>query len=448
MTATEVSHGDPRVLESLIWGLISALSLNIGSAIGITCLPRARVRAALMSFGGGSLIFALTIELFGHALHLNETGECENCIYVMEVFAVLGGSLFMGINWILARGLCSKVSCGSLLPCCRRKLISADDSSVTCVVPFSPSQSSIPAIAVIKASSPITESTATNSAEDILSNDSADDVSDIGIIEEGRAPGMRRDIAVIAINVDDEPHEAKVTSHYGPNLVSPKSLQPVTSHESRGGSKFGLFSPSAAAAWSRAISGSSVHSGPDGRAPSKMSSPGRLSQMHTISMHDACDHDHLHQATMVWLGILLDAIPESVVIGILVNASDGDVGKVLPLVIGVFLSNLPESMSASGTMDLCGMPRWKITSLWASVTVVTCIGAVVGALLFPPGTSSEPGSAIAISSIEGLAAGAMLTMIAQTMMPEAHEQGGNVVGLSCLAGFLCAQTVKVLPIYG
>jgi zinc transporter ZupT/CRP-like cAMP-binding protein len=162
-----------------------------------------------------------------------------------------------------------------------------------------------------------------------------------------------------------------------------------------------------------------------------------------------------HAAIMVWLGILIDAVPESLVIGILINKSVEDGGAdftksaatALPFVIGVFISNLPESMSSSGSMLAHGVGRTKILLMWCATTVVTAVGAALGALLFPPGSSDDLVVLSTISAVEGLAAGAMLTMIAQTMMPEAFEQGGDVVGLSCLAGFLCALSVKLLPLH-
>eukprot|EP00812_Abedinium_dasypus_P012273 NODE_57_length_2331_cov_257.542619.p1 GENE.NODE_57_length_2331_cov_257.542619~~NODE_57_length_2331_cov_257.542619.p1 ORF type:complete len:722 (-),score=220.49 NODE_57_length_2331_cov_257.542619:150-2027(-) len=159
-----------------------------------------------------------------------------------------------------------------------------------------------------------------------------------------------------------------------------------------------------------------------------------------------------HRALMVWLGILIDAVPESLVIGILINKSASDdpgqflrtASAALPFVIGVFLSNLPESMSSSGSMKAHGMRATTIVSLWVATTLITAVGAAIGAVLFPPG--SVHSAELAISSVEGLAAGAMLTMIAQTMMPEAYEQGGDIVGLASLAGFLCALSVKIIPL--
>jgi len=160
---------------------------------------------------------------------------------------------------------------------------------------------------------------------------------------------------------------------------------------------------------------------------------------------DAGDHEHGHgvqAAIMIWLGILIDAVPESVVMGILVNTSS--FSTLLAFVVGVFLANLPEAMSSAGTMALHGMRKRVIMLMWTSITVMTGIGACVGAIIFPPDSKDDPRTVRIIACIEGLCGGAMLTMIANTVLPEAFEQGGNVTGLSCLLGFLVAISVSAL----
>merc|ERR1712222_113956 len=99
-------------------------------------------------------------------------------------------------------------------------------------------------------------------------------------------------------------------------------------------------------------------------------------------------HDSSHASIMVWLGILIDAVPESLVIGILINKGSGagegasfasSTSAALPFVIGVFLSNLPESMSSAGSMRAHGMSVRTILLMWSTITVLTAIGASVGA---------------------------------------------------------------------
>jgi len=91
-----------------------------------------------------------------------------------------------------------------------------------------------------------------------------------------------------------------------------------------------------------------------------------------------------------------------------------------------------------------GLTTWKILALWSSVTLVTGIGAGIGALVLDEHTGVIPlWKESMASALEGCAAGAMLVMIAQTALPEAFKHAGSAVGLACLCGFLSAFVVKV-----
>jgi len=154
-------------------------------------------------------------------------------------------------------------------------------------------------------------------------------------------------------------------------------------------------------------------------------------------------HGHgrgVQAAVTIWMGILIDGVPESLVMGILVNTATS--GTLLAFVVGVFLANFPEAMSSAGTMRAYGMRKTTILTMWASITIMTGIGAFAGAAIFPPGSSHDPSVQKIIAAIEGLCGGAMLCMIANTVLPEAFEQGGNVTGLSTLMGFLVAVAVS------
>jgi zinc transporter ZupT len=151
----------------------------------------------------------------------------------------------------------------------------------------------------------------------------------------------------------------------------------------------------------------------------------------------------------IWLGILLDGIPESFVIGAgflmllgrKMALGDPSFSDVIPytLIAGLFLSNFPEAMSSSIGMKNIGWKTFKIMMMWVSLMLITALGAVFGYYF---GAQIPELFAIAV---EGLAAGAMLTMIAQTMIPEAvHIGGHHVVGLSTLAGYLGAVAFKLL----
>ena len=101
-----------------------------------------------------------------------------------------------------------------------------------------------------------------------------------------------------------------------------------------------------------------------------------------------------------------------------------------------------QAMTSAVSMRIHGMKVGIIMLMWASICGLTGVGAFAGAVLLPP----EPTGTLffVVLGIEGMAAGAMLTMIAEVMLPEAFEQGGSIVGLSTLAGFLTTLVVKVL----
>jgi ZIP family zinc transporter len=131
----------------------------------------------------------------------------------------------------------------------------------------------------------------------------------------------------------------------------------------------------------------------------------------------------------ITIGALMDGIPESVAIGVsLIGGGSVSVA----VVAAVFLSNIPEGLSAAAGMKKAGRSTSYILGLWGAVVVVSALAALFG-YLFLAGAS---GNVIAL--IQSFAAGAILTMLASTMMPEAYEEGGAVVGLVTTLGFLAA----------
>lgn len=140
-------------------------------------------------------------------------------------------------------------------------------------------------------------------------------------------------------------------------------------------------------------------------------------------------------ATAIALGAIMDGIPESVAIGVSL-VGGGTVG--IAVVAAVFLSNIPESLSAATGMTKAGHSRKYILVLWAGVTLISGLSALVGFALL----GGAPPDAIAI--IQAFAAGAILTMLADTMMPEAFKYGGNWVGLLTVLGFALSFVVSTL----
>jgi ZIP family zinc transporter len=139
--------------------------------------------------------------------------------------------------------------------------------------------------------------------------------------------------------------------------------------------------------------------------------------------HDASRHK------AIVLGTVLDGVPESIVIGL--SLIEG--GEVSAAVIAaVFMSNLPESIAASTGLERSGFGRDRIIRMWSAITALTAISAAVGFALFD---SASDGL---IAFTQAFAGGALLTMLANTMMPEAFKEGGKEVGLLTALGFAVA----------
>jgi zinc transporter, ZIP family len=140
-------------------------------------------------------------------------------------------------------------------------------------------------------------------------------------------------------------------------------------------------------------------------------------------------------ALAIVLGIVLDGIPESAVIGLGLLSGEG---VSVALIAAVFLSNLPEAIAATTGLSKGGWASRKIIGLWVLVTAVSGLASLAGYVLFD---SAGPS---ALAFVLAFAAGAILTMLADTMMPEAFEHGGKAVGLLTTLGFGLAFALAML----
>ncbi len=126
------------------------------------------------------------------------------------------------------------------------------------------------------------------------------------------------------------------------------------------------------------------------------------------------------------LGTVLDGIPESMVLGLTVLQA-GTVSAAL--LIAVFLSNLPEAIAATDGLAQSGWEKSRLLGLWVAMMLVSGLAALAGYGLFD---SAEPAT---IAFVLAFAGGAVLTMLADTMMPEAFAHGGKLVGVVTTVGF-------------
>lgn len=133
--------------------------------------------------------------------------------------------------------------------------------------------------------------------------------------------------------------------------------------------------------------------------------------------------------TALALGSLMDNIPESFAIGVSLLSS-GIVSNAL--LVGIMISNFPESSAGAQAMKITGRSQKYIFKTWGGIAVINIVAAAIGFIVI-----SQLGSEIQAITL-GIAGGAILAMLAETMMPEAYENGGYPISLATVAGFLVA----------
>jgi ZIP family zinc transporter len=141
--------------------------------------------------------------------------------------------------------------------------------------------------------------------------------------------------------------------------------------------------------------------------------------------------------TGILLGSLLDGVPESLVLGMsLVHSPQVSLAFIFAVAIG----NVPQGLGGTAGMLTAGWPRRRITYLWLAVCGLSILAAVLGyaeASLFGGVTGAVA---------DAFAAGALLVMLTDSMIPEAFEHGGRETGLSLVLGFSAAVALTLLQL--
>ena len=442
-----------------MWGCISAVSLPLGAIIGLWSSPPRKITSALMAFGGGALLFALTIELFAHSLHRAHEGHDIWIILATMIGAILGGLLFEFLNQLLNKrgaflrkaSLIKKHILKTKRGRAKKMIQALSKIKLLQVLPAEEVVQLIPDVKTVRFSA----------GETIFRQ--GDIASELYFIVEGSVQvirGLETDTKLIAeLGEGDTFGEIALISDQ-PRTGTVRAITDIdvcTIHKIEF-EQLIKQSPALRDASSKMLKERLHDIQVNDRTlvgEAKVWEESAQSNLDRLSIpvterdlnQEIKEHAGGSAALAIWMGIALDGIPESLIIGMLVViAAASGTAMSLAFIAGVFLANLPEAMSSAVTMKRQGSSFGKIFWMWMSLCVMTGMGALVGAFIFP----AHPEGALRyfISGIEGLAAGAMLTMIAETMLPEAFEQGGGtIVGLSTLIGFLAALGVKIFSLY-
>jgi zinc transporter ZupT len=423
-------------LDAFLFGIISAVSLPLGALLALKWSPKPRVLASMMAIGAGALLAALTIDLVAVSVD-------KGHFYPLAMGMIAGGLFFVLLNKIVnskggfLRKTATILTHITTKHTARQKLLFKQLSKVKIFHSLTPSQAQLivpylhryryrqgkimvhegdpgDLFFIIESGSALVMDDKTNSVVNLLNpNDTYGIVELMTNITHNYNVVVKEDMHVWIINKE--------------SLDQIISLNPLLAAELKSlvSEKIHLLeitnvipSEKAGEWYNEAL----VHF---------------EEKKVAITQSDVNEEvkEHGNASMAIWMGIMLDGIPESIVIGssLLLHPTMS-----MSLLAGLFLSNFPEALSSSVGMKKQKMSNMKILMMWTSIMIVTGLGAFFGNIFF------ENVSPTMFALVDGLAAGAMLTMIAETMLPEAFHIGGTVTGLSALAGFLATLLFKVL----
>jgi CRP-like cAMP-binding protein len=422
--------------DAFLFGIISAVSLPIGVAIAFFWTPKPKMLASLMAIGAGALLAALTIDLVS-------TSMDKGHYYPLAIGMITGGIFFVVLNKLVDnKGGFLRKTATTLTHIYRKKshhqkLFFQQLSKVKFFHNLSPSKAQliIPYLnrylyrqgkimihegdpgdnffIVEKGDAIVMDDKNNNIVNIIRPNDTYGIVEMLTGIPHSYTVVVREDMHVWVINKESLD---RIIS-FNPNLA--KEMRDLVTERIHLLELKNEIDNTKAETWYR-------------EALSHFED--KKSHITESDFHEEVG-EHSNASMAIWLGMMLDGIPESLVIGssMLINSNVS-----ISLIAGLFLSNLPEALSSSVGMRKQKMSNMKIMAMWTSIMIMAGICAFMGNVFF---ANVSP---VTFAVVDGMAAGAMLTMIAETMLPEAFHIGGSVTGLSALGGFLATLLFKVL----
>lgn len=422
--------------DAFLFGLISAVSLPMGVLIAFAWTPKPKVVASFMAIGAGALLAALTIDLVSTSV---EKGH----FYPLALGMIIGGLFFVFLNKVVdskggfLRKTATTITHIHKKKTWRQKLFFQQLSKVKFFHNLPPSkvQPIIPYLhrylyrggkIMIHEGDPGDMFFIIESGEALVMDDVNNNIVNIlkpddtyGIVEmltgitHAYTVVVKTDMHVWVINKESLDRIIELNPQLGKEI---KELATEKIHLLE--IKNEIDSAKAESWYEEAL----VHF--EEKKPDVSES----------DFHEEVG-EHKNASMAIWLGMMLDGIPESLVIGssLLVHSKIS-----ISLIAGLFLSNLPEALSSTVGMRKQKMSKLRIFAMWTSIMIMAGLCAYIGNVFF------ENVSPVTFAIVDGMAAGAMLTMIAETMLPEAFHIGGSVTGLSALGGFLATLLFKVI----
>jgi len=472
----------PAVWSALLWGAGSAATFPAGALVGLHFSMSHTHLGLLMAFGAGTLIFAVSVELFGELLDRVRGGRAHLLDVGIEFgAAILGALLYMQMNQFMlwwqsqanhwrqlrSRGI---MSLGKAVMQVSERVgmrlnphLPADVQTEVLRTLFQcfmgqHSEGVTPAelVEVLDAlGHPTTLEEVEVMAEESCAYNHIITFQEFQFminhyiqLHQAAAQGHAHATDGAATSPervkppasqDEEPEAAHKRAH-DPQCSDSAALLPSSSCSS---------APAAAAAVAEAelVEVELVERGArgavrDGRRESVTRLGLARGQRAWLSLLDMDGVDST--VLSIWLGVAMDGLPEAVLIGLLAMQNRMS----FPFIASVFISNFPEAMSCAAMSKRQGMrPHW-VMLMWTSLCVMTGVVAMLTAAFFTVDKIRDGSAAFYhIKEVsEGLSAGAMLTCVAAAMIPEAITTGGQMAGFVLVIGFLAATGIKVLEL--
>jgi CRP-like cAMP-binding protein len=449
---------------AILLGALSAASLPLGSLLGLSWQPSNKIVGGMTAFGGGALVAALAVELVAptamHVVHAETAvakSEASHHLINMLIGAVVGGSLFIALDTIInsqggfLRKTSATIEYFTNRNSARRKEILEHlaGSELIRHLPLEIVEDMVTKVNEKKfqAGEVLCEEGSIGDEVFFIETGTVSVTRGTEFIADLKSGDVLGEIALVT----GAPRTATATAKDEISVLTfPKEdFDQWRSQSSEFEKAAAMLS---ASRLKELVDRNDIDLEADEWVEEAMTALMDIVVVPTENQLQEASEEHGGAPMAIWLGILLDGIPESFVIGsaLVVSitaaiAQNGvesiTLGTMIPytLIAGLFLANFPEAMSSSIGMKKQGWGSLRIFLMWFSLTVLTSAGAGIGYWL---GGSVDHGIVV---MIEGLAAGAMLTMIAAAMIPEAvHLGGSNVTGLSTLLGFLAAVSFKLL----
>lgn len=417
---------------AFIFGLLAASGLLIGAFAGITFKPNRKLTATIMAFGSGALLSALAFEL------VEEAFEKSGALPLITGF-IIGGILFLAGNHIidglggfmrnnsnrqrfvhkqkrkLATQIITKLSQIDILR-------SLPPEEVHGIVLFTEIFSYQPGQHIFEQGDEGDALYLIDSGEvNILAKQSDGSTTKIATLGPGQTFG---EMALLT----------KETRSATAEAITPIEVYRIRKHDFE---RLMSSSPKLATAVSQLLAqrltkttakqSLTEHEADHWRKLALKSTEEKtVSQLEEKTILEK--HLSPSASLAIFLGAMIDGIPESIVIGAGMIAS----GLPVAFFMAVLLSNFPEGMSSASGMFKSGFTKKRIYMLWGGLVILSGIASFLGNVLL----TGAPGLIIAF--VQAIAAGGILAMLANTMMPEAYELGGTTVALATIVGFLCS----------